>query len=309
MRFGTFALFGSLAGLIISACLAPVSEGDAGTDGGSGGGGGDAGVRCLVPLGYDKTVCAPTAPGRCGGASCGDGQVCCVGTATCVNEASRATDCPAGTTSQPGATPCSSNADCTDDEFCMADRQQFCTGAGHCQPRANCGYCEGPAGVCAVCGCNGVTYDSPQAACVAGVRVATHGACGQPATTGFGPPHSTCGADDQCPSGSQCCALTGLCFESNQPWRCQFQPDGAVYDCEADSECTGASGAGGGPGPNTWCAGGEGCASPGTCRLHESSSNCGGEVLQVCGCNGTTYVNACWAAIDGVRVADVGACP
>ncbi len=253
-----------------------------------------------------QTVCASTAPGTCAGATCDAGQACCLTTGTCFDTASAARDCPAQGTTFPGGKACASNSDCGGDEFCMADAYDRCLGAGHCQPISNCGGCVG-GDVCRVCGCNGLTYASIQEACVAGARVAARAPCGGAtrAGDGFHLPVVACGTDAHCPTGSRCCALNGRCYEPTEPWRCQLQPDGAIFNCASASECSG--GFGGGPG-ETRCAG-EGCSAPGVCTSRTSTSSCGGDVQQVCGCDGVTYVNACWAGAAGARVASQGACP
>ena len=256
-------------------------------------------------LGFNETVCASTAPGTCGGgATCDAGQDCCLTTGRCFDRASAARDCPAPNTSAPGGTACASNSDCTADEVCLSDRYDVCIGGGHCQPIDNCGFCSG-GDICRVCGCNGLTYGSIQEACVAGVRVAAQATCGGPIVRGT-PGGTACGTDAQCPTGNVCCALNGRCYDPSEPWRCQFQPDGAILNCAQSSECV--DGAGGGSGSESFCLA-EGCSTPGICRSRTSTSSCGGDVQQVCGCNGKTYVNACWASADGVAVASEGACP
>lgn len=78
-----------------------------------------------------------------------------------------------------------------------------------------------------------------------------------------------------------------------------------------DDECVArAAGQGGGPGTENFCRR-ESCASQaGSCSFSESlSSTCGGEVNTVCGCDGVTYVNSCWAAVARTNVASAGPCP
>lgn len=55
-----------------------------------------------------------------------------------------------------------------------------------------------------------------------------------------------------------------------------------------------------------YCAG-PGCDGPGTCQMRPDF--CTGLYDPVCGCNRTTYNNACLAASAGQRVAHRGACP
>lgn len=265
--------------------------------------------RCLTPMGMDShEVCVTVAPTRCGGTLCGERQLCCEATGTCIDPIQAATACPApSSTTTQGARPCASRADCTSDEYCETDDRNRCVAGGHCQPLNLCGSCSAVGSTrCQVCGCNGVTYESVQAACVAGMRVAVSSdACGQPSDSAGGGRSSVgCGMDSQCASTEQCCALTGRCYASADPWRCQLQPDGGLLDCANDAECQGGQGGGGG---GSSCAG-TGCGTPGTCRPSPSTSSCSGEVATVCGCNGRSYTNECWARAAGTRVASAGAC-
>lgn len=158
-------------------------------------------------------------------------------------------------------------------------------------PITNCGICVGGP-MCQVCGSDGVTYESVQVACVAGVRV-IQGACGDRR----GPRGISCGRTDQCQQGDECCALTGKRFSTSEPWRCPADSSAPILDCTQNSDCS--SGAGGGnPGPASWCAG-QTCGQPGTCRPRVPSSTCSGTVQTVCGCDGLTYVNECWANAAG----------
>lgn len=269
---------------------------------------GDLGTRCVSYLGLNQTVCAPVTSVICGGAQCATGEVCCQTTGSCVVAASAA--CPKlPTTALNSATACATSADCASDEFCMSDDYRRCIGSGHCQSISNCGYCSAPGSDrCSVCGCNGVTYESMQTACVAGISTALAGACGVPVGRDAGPASTiACGTADQCPAGAQCCFRTGKCFDNSEPWRCQLQPDGSVQDCTTHDECA-TGGSGGGSGNDNLCTG-QGCAGPGVCSYRGSTSECGGQVRTVCGCDGNTYVNACWARSAGVRVASDGVCP
>jgi hypothetical protein len=263
--------------------------------------------RCIEVLGLNETVCATVAPVVCGGQTCASGETCCQTTGACVAAGSNA--CPTRSTTYPyipNARSCGSNADCGPLEFCAPDDPYRCiANSGHCHPINNCGYC-GPVGDprCQVCGCNGVTYESVQASCVAGATYVHSGPCGgnAPVVTDI-----ACGRNDQCPSGAQCCFRTGNCFPSSEPWRCEPQPDGSILNCSSDSECN--RGTGGSGGSDSFCGGDTCGASPGRCLGRGSVSNCGGEVRTVCGCDGTTYVNDCWARVGGTRVAHSGACP
>lgn len=188
-----------------------------------------------------------------------------------------------------------------------------CIGSGHCQSMTNCGYCSPPGSdLCKVCGCDGVTYESIQAACVAGVStpLTGRGECGVSQGLDGGAFTISCRSSAQCPANADCCQLTGRCFDRSQPWRCEPRPDGGLYNCANSSECNYGPGSGGGSGSEqSYCAG-DGCSEgPGTCHRPFSVSQCSGVVDNVCGCNGFTYVNECWARAEGARIASNGACP
>lgn len=295
-----------------------------GGNGGGGAGGGGGAQRCVLVAGLNEVVCVSRSPVVCGGTLCASGEVCCQTTGACVAAGSAA--CPKLPTTwrydSAGARACGSSADCASDEYCMIDDLQAgagprpvsrCIGSGHCQKWDQCPYC-GPPGTerCRVCGCDGVTYESSQAACVAGVSVAvsSHGSCG--ASSGVADAGAftvACGTSTQCPPGAQCCALTGKCFDASEPWRCVLQPNGTVLDCATQNDCNQGSGGGSGNEPPTTLCEADSCTGPGLCSQRGSQSSCGGEVVQVCGCDGVTYVNACWARAAGARVASAGACP
>jgi hypothetical protein len=213
-----------------------------------------------------------------------------------------------------------------------------CGGPGECIRNDQCGaaeYCEGDAcgstGACVlrptactdeiapVCGCDGVTYGNPCEAAAAGARIASDGAC----TT----PPRACTTNDQCGDTEYCegttCGGEGVCLPRPELCTREYVPvcgcDGTTYsngcaaaaagvrvaspgecapttfDCLTNRECA----------PTQYCAGTT-CGSRGTCETRPEI--CSGLYAPVCGCNGTTYGNACTAASAGVRVAYVGEC-
>ena len=312
--------------LLLAACFVPTDDhtvGSGSAGGGSGGGsGGSMGFeRCVDLVGNYGRLCTTVFPVVCGGATCASGQVCCQTTGNCI--AAESTACPKPPSNVywiPNPTACGSSADCSAAEYCMTDEfrppgtigTQRCIGnSGHCQPINNCGYCSLPGSeYCTVCGCDGRTYASIQTACVAGVSAIHQGACGVSSGGHDGGAYTvSCGTNAQCPANAQCCFRTGLCFDASEPWRCEVQPNGTMLNCASHEECE--SGAGGGSGnepPTSLCAA-DGCGGPGLCLRRGSTNDCGGAVQQVCGCDGVTYVNACWARAAGTRVASNGACP
>jgi hypothetical protein len=267
------------------------------------GGGGAAGQQCETLVGSNERVCVDVQPVVCNGVSCAAGSQCCFTTGHCFDPVASPGDCP----HPDGGGACASNSQCAADEACSADfngSTYYCSSVGRCQPRNNCPTCS-PVGSprCRACGCDGNTYESVQAACVAGIRVAAQGPCGTGVDTGT-PLVVGCGTEAECTNGTSCCFITGHCYATSEPWRCELQADGLVLDCAGSAECN--SGTGGHGGSDRFCAG-TGCDTPGRCRSR-SSNDCGGVLSPVCGCDGKTYTNECWAGNGGVRVASNGAC-
>ena len=312
--------------VLIGGCLIPTEDHNVGSGpavGPLGGGGGANVQRCVKLLGYDETLCVTVRPVVCSGHTCANGEVCCQTTGACVAPGSPACPNPP-TNDRNGLKSCGSNADCTSAEYCVPDGFELnssgpqmprCIGfSGHCQPLANCAYCGGAPGACKVCGCDGVTYDSPQAACVAGVSTGSVslGACGEPNPRASlfdgGAFTISCGRHEQCRVNAQCCFLTGRCFDASEPWRCALQPNNSILNCGAHAECNEASGGGSGQDDTRLCQA-DACGGPGLCSTRWPPSSCGGEMHSVCGCDGITYVNECWARSAGARVAHEGVCP
>lgn len=79
---------------------------------------------------------------------------------------------------------------------------------------------------------------------------------------------------------------------------CAPPPAGATLPCTRNDECDGPE----------YCAG-AGCGTVGGCMRAVSTSDCGGVVDEVCGCDGHTYTNDCWALAGKTRVASRGRCP
>ena len=242
---------------------------------------------------------ASIAPVVCAGVTCATGETCCLTTGTCFDATTERDTCPTPTT---GGGACASNLDCSLDGFCRADPGSACVGPGHCVARDNCGGCYGTA--CAVCGCDGTTYSNVQLACLAGVRVANvPGACGIPyvvawdGDSGVPPVRIPCANSTQCPAAQQCCPNTSTCFDPACLDCCRTPPPGTDFPCDTDSQCY----------PEQYCSG-DGCGTPGGCALIRGTGECSGAVEQVCGCDGRTYVNACWATGSGVRISSLGAC-
>ncbi len=247
-------------------------------------------------------------PSSCAATRCAAGEQCCLTTGRCFDPRVSTGQCSAPAQDSSPQRTCASDADCAESEFCRSD-QGLCLGAGHCASRDACGECiTSIPGACTVCGCDGVNYPNSQTACRLGVRAveSVGGACGgnRPGSpdAGFygdgGTARIPCANSTHCPAAQSCCAITGVCFETGCSACCRQPPPGTSFPCITNAQCR----------SDEYCRG-EGCDTPGGCVRIPTSAGCGGSVAQVCGCDGRTYVNDCWAAGAGVRVARSGACP
>jgi hypothetical protein len=108
-----------------------------------------------------------------------------------------------------------------------------------------------------------------------------------------------CRDHGMCPTGWACCGLTGRCYEKSCQSCCGAPPPGTAAPCQTNAQCAS---------PYSFCAG-AGCGTPGGCVPQRSPNECGGELVEVCGCDGVTYINTCRANAAGVRVHHPGRCP
>jgi hypothetical protein len=228
-------------------------------------------------------------------------------------------------------------ASCPPSAFCFYNSGAACgaadqTGACRMKPSS----CP-PAGT-PVCGCDGRTYANLCLAMLGGTTVAKEGECPPP------PGSVTCGGllGVKCPTGEYCrFPLAASCGSGDQTGVCTPVPavcdlvrsvvcgcDGKNYDnaCLAAVALTSVASNGRCVVPDGQVCGGTVIAdcgvgkhcrySLGNCGAREMTGTCATlpqscttESAPVCGCNGQTYGNACFAYGDFTSVRSNGACP
>lgn len=210
---------------------------------------------------------------------------------------------------------CGSNQDCDTEEYCMkADGD--CIGTGTCEilPPA----C--PLNIDPVCGCDGLTYNNSCMANQAGTSIAFDGECPPPPCQVT----SDCGFGEYCVKDLGSCQSIGFCQDA--PLDCPLlivpEPkcgcDGLDYDSECwanlalttvayDGTCQPACQNDGDCGFLEYCdTAHNGCGMPGACRIKPDI--CAPILEPVCGCDETSYDNACFAAQMAVSVVGAGVC-
>ena len=235
--------------------------------------------------------------------------------------------CAADTSCEPVACGGTTGTTCQPDQFCMrpegtcaADAQGECT-----EIPLTCPILSAP-----VCGCDGITYFNACFAQTAGVTLLHAGACTPgPACGGEGgptcptgqfckPPQGSCtaGAAGNCaPIPPSCSAIEApVCGCNGTTYANACLADVAGVAVDHEGACAANVLACGGAAPacptGQFCnrPQGSGCdpAVPGVCEA--TPTTCPGITEPVCGCNATTFANACLANVAGVQIDGPGAC-
>ena len=284
---------------------------------------------------HDVGACASDAPGVCANVpiDCPATQdpVCgCDGVTydnACFADAAKVPVLHAGACVPGPACGGTTGMTCAEGAFCDPPVGQCAVGAeGTCTPVPT--ICSGD--IDPVCGCDGITYNNACLADMARVAVSHTGACGgggEEETCG-GKGGATCGTGEFCKRPEGECAQTAEGECSARPTTCPpfMEPvcgcDGNDYANNCMAAAAGVTVARQGACGGEQVCGGEGmsacpdgmfcerptaeCAAAGVCVAVPTC--CPVTLGEVCGCDGITYHNSCFAGAAGVTVSHDGAC-
>ncbi len=215
----------------------------------------------------------------------------------------------------PPCPSCTTSDECAGDHYC-ARPTGACATPGHCEPRpTSCMPVWEP-----VCGCDGVTYDNACSAAEAGKSLEYEGPCVPP----FCETNTDCQGVGYCAKTEGNCGGLGDCLPAPIVCVPLWDPvcgcDGNTYDnscyaarvgenvhypgecaespCQSSADCA----------LQAYCAKIDGdCDGDGQCEPRPAACIPSGQT--VCGCDGNTYGDHCYAALEGVSVDFDGPCP